>query len=68
MKLTKKIVWGAAALTLSSPAFAHHSDDSSNIIGNILHWLATPPHNVIALASAAVVAFTAYKLVKNKRA
>lgn len=66
MKLLKTPVITAAIASLSAvPAFAHTGSHEAPMLANIMHWLTSPTHALLAVVgSAAIVAL----IVKLKRA
>lgn len=67
MKLTKTLGWTAAALALSTPAFAD-GDHSHNVAANIIHWLSSPAHSLYAVIGGLVFAGTLYAIARRKNA
>ncbi|PHQ66516.1 MAG: hypothetical protein COB92_07585 [Robiginitomaculum sp.] len=66
MKLLKISIISVAMASLSAvPAFAHTGSHEASFLVNLMHWLTSPTHALLAVVgSAAIVAL----IVKLKRA
>ena len=67
MKLTKTLGWTAAALALSTPAFADGTH-SHNMLANIIHWLTSPSHSLFAVLGGIACVAVAYTIARRKSA
>jgi len=65
MKTSKIILGTAAALAVSTPAFAH-GDHSQGIFATAIHWLSSPVHSLFAVIGGVVVSALIYKALKKK--
>jgi len=67
MKMTKTFGLTAAALALSSPAFADGTH-SHNTFANILHWLSSPAHSLFAVIGGLAFVAIIVAMKRQKKA
>ena len=65
MKTSRIILGAAAALAISTPAFAD-GDHSHGVIATAMHWLSSPAHSLFAVIGGIVISALIYKASKKK--
>ncbi len=64
MKKTITSLSALGTIAIASPAFAHHSEQTS-LLANIAHWLLSPLHGLVSLAAIALLSLAAVKLLRK---
>ncbi len=65
MKIIKTTFIASAIASLAVPAAAHTGSHEASLLANLMHWLTSPSHALLAVVgAAAIVAF----IIKLKRA
>lgn len=69
MKTAKTTLLAASALLASAlPAAAHDGDHSVSMIANIMHWLSSPTHSLLAVLGGLAGAVLMTYIARRKRA
>ena len=67
MKLLKTSIISATIASLSAvPAFAHTGSHEASFLANLMHWLTSPTHALLAIVGSAAVVALAVKIKRSR--
>jgi len=67
MKLLKTSIISATIASLSAmPAFAHAGSHEASLLANIMHWLTSPTHALLAVVGSVAIIALIVKMKRNR--